>query len=95
MVKGLWVLSNDVILITSDGKLINGQHRLMAIIKSNTAQKFLVMHNAKEESFKFLDTGKPRSLNDYVRSYGLENSTPTIAAAAFYILFSYKNNKIY
>ena len=44
MKMGLWRLSCDAILLVK-GRLANGQHRMMAVVKSNTPQPFVIMEN--------------------------------------------------
>ena len=45
MKKGGWVLNNDAICIDDSGALINGQHRLEAVIVSGcTVPMFLAYH---------------------------------------------------
>ena len=44
MVNGRWTLNNDAITFDKDDVLTNGQHRLLAIIKSETSQYMAVMY---------------------------------------------------
>ena len=94
MAKNEWGLSNDAIAVTSDGKVLNGQHRLHAVISSGTTQKFLVLEDADEMMFKYLDNGTLRTMNDYVVSSGLE-STPAMANAAYYIINMFDRNELF
>lgn len=62
MEAGNWKLTHQGILIGKDGVIIDGQHRLLAIVKSNTTQKMLV---TIDESFETpldapIDTGNKR-----------------------------------
>ena len=50
------------IKFTHDGKLIDGQHRLNAVILSGKAIEFLVLRGFCEESAQVIDTGKSRNL---------------------------------
>ena len=43
MKNGKWSLVGDSITFDKDGILTNGQHRLYAVVQSNTAQYFNVM----------------------------------------------------
>jgi hypothetical protein len=62
MTDGYWQLTGDSIKFATDGELIDGQHRLMAVIKAGTPQQFLVVRNVSKESKRVTDTGKPRGL---------------------------------
>jgi hypothetical protein len=59
-----WMLSPDCIAFAEDGRLLNGQHRLNALIRSETTQKFAVMRGLKAEVFKVMDAGQMRTVSD-------------------------------
>lgn len=64
MTTGDWVLSDQCISFDLTGKLINGQHRLLAIVQSGITIKAVVARHMPEDSFKYLDQGAPRSKTD-------------------------------
>lgn len=73
MVLGLWRLG-EPIYIDLHGNLINGQHRLNAVVKSGKTIQFLVVYNMPTDAFQWLDEGKKRSGADVlsiVRDKGL------------------------
>lgn len=74
MKKGLWRLSNDAICLTNTGKLINGQHRLMAICKSGKTCEFNVSRGYDEEDIMVMDNGMARSAGDILYLQGIENA---------------------
>lgn len=85
MQLGKWGISNDIICITPDGKLINGQNRLHAVIKSGVPIHAMVMINAEENMYWYLDKVSTRTLSDFLHSMGI--SIPSsVSNAAFYIL---------
>ena len=45
MKSGQWRLTGQGISISDANELIDGQHRLAAIVKSKTTQKMLIIHN--------------------------------------------------
>ena len=61
MAAGRWMLNGDTLVIGTDGTLLNGQHRLHAVIKSNTKQQFIVVRGVAPESFVTIDQGAKRS----------------------------------
>ena len=65
-----WRLSWDCIAFDEVGELLNGQHRLNAIVMSNMPQVCFVMRNCPRELF-FGDTGSRRTTNDYLRHSGI------------------------
>ena len=64
MIEGAWRLNNDAICIAHDGTLLNGQHRLNAIIKADKPIKMLVAEGFSPETYKVLDGGAKRSVAD-------------------------------
>lgn len=69
MTNGTWIFCGDCIRFDKNGKLIDGQHRLRAIIKSKTAQKFVVVQGLEPESALVMDIGHKRSVEDYLKKY--------------------------
>lgn len=65
MEKGSWHLeTGESIKFASDNTLLDGQHRLMAIVKANTPIKMLVVTGLDRDTFKVLDTGINRNASD-------------------------------
>ncbi len=64
MKAGKWYLGNDSIAFDNNKEVLNGQHRLWAIIESETAQEFLVVWGSTKEDQAVMDQGRPRKLHD-------------------------------
>lgn len=79
MTEGRWMLSPDAIAISTDGVLLNGQHRLMAVCSSGKSVEFSIMFNADSRSFPVMDVGCKRNGADALSINGIKNAT---AAAA-------------
>lgn len=80
MVNGHWTpAQSDMIVIDVDGNLINGQHRLKAVLESGMPQIFWVMQDAPANLDSTMDNGKPRNLNDYVKDIPHGNHVSTVA----------------
>lgn len=62
MKNDLFHLSVDAIGFDTDGRLINGQHRLTAIIESGKTQQFIVARNLRAETAQLIDVGKKRTM---------------------------------
>lgn len=67
MKNGDWGLSTDAIGLDENGELINGQHRLNAVILANKAVAFLVVRGLPKESVMFIDGQLTRSPSDQLR----------------------------
>lgn len=65
MRAGRWVLSPEPLAFSSNGHLIQGQHRNKGLILSDTDQMFMVVLNVDEDDvYPILDRGAGRSLTD-------------------------------
>lgn len=64
MQRGEWVLTHQGVAFDSEGRLIDGQHRLHAIIMANMPQDMLVVEGVDPAAFKVLDIGAKRSTSD-------------------------------
>lgn len=65
MEKGLWKPDNgEGIKITEGGKLVDGQHRLQAIIEYGKPLDVLILSGVPEESIISIDDGVKRTLTD-------------------------------
>lgn len=71
MASGMWRLTTEGIAISRDGVLINGQHRLLAIIDTGITVPITMWFGVEAEEFKIVDGGRKRtasqilSLEDY------------------------------
>lgn len=75
MAEGRWQEGNgQTVVISRNGDLMDGQHRMHAIVRSGVPISMLVVRNVDPETFKTIDTGKPRSLPDLLSIEGYKNS---------------------
>src|SRR5215471_10655490 len=86
MVSGNWTECPVPISIYADGNIADGQHRLWAIIESDTTQSFFVVRNLSREAGLNMDTGATRTLVDNARISGLDAglSNALVSLACFY-----------
>lgn len=64
MEEGRWHDDGSPIRFNRGGQLIDGQHRLSAVITTNLPRTFLVVWGVDENAMTTLDTGKTRSRGD-------------------------------
>ncbi len=65
MIKnGEWKPNGQTVSIAPDGTLLDGQHRLWAIIEADTPVKLLIANNVPKESFPTIDQGVGRTACD-------------------------------
>lgn len=71
---GKWVQNTgESIKIASSGELLDGQHRLMAIIKADKPIEMLVVRGLDENVFKVIDSGVSRSSADVLAIQGIKS----------------------
>lgn len=71
---GQWTLSGQTMSISERGELLDGQHRLHAIIKSGVSLWFTIAYNVPAESFVNYDNLKTRSAKDALAIEKIPNS---------------------
>ena len=81
MARGEWRLTGEAIKFDSDGNLIDGQHRLLAVITANVSVDMLVITGLPPESQQYLDSGRKRTHSDQLRLSG-ETQSALLASAA-------------
>ena len=82
MQRGEWRFNGDAIRMTSDGILIDGQHRLTAIVESGIPQPYVIIRGLDAASFKTIDAGKKRSTGDMLSIAGYKGAVAGLAAGA-------------
>lgn len=87
MNSGNWKFTGDTIQISKTGKLLNGQHRLMAIVKTGKAQMFNIQSGLEDSSFEVMDIGKNRSGSDALAIKGFENHSTIASMIRFILLY--------
>lgn len=87
MLAGKWLFTGDPIKISHEKRLLDGQHRLQAVVKSGKSQDFLIAKDLDDEIFNVLDTGKVRTAADVLSTQSIKNPNESAAIAKFVILY--------
>lgn len=82
MKNGRWAFTGEPIQFAPDGRLLNGQHRLSAVILANVTLPFLVVRNLPAEAQRYMDSGAKRTVADALTMDGRDVDTKNIAAIA-------------
>jgi len=83
MTTGRWKVNGDTIKFDDQGRLIDGQHRLMAAIQAGlTLTSFVARGLDADDAFATLDVGARRSTADYLRYHGFASNVALLAASA-------------
>jgi hypothetical protein len=86
ILDGNFEQTGDTIKISDTGRLMDGQHRLNAIVVSNMSVPINFCEGLKDSVFDVLDTGKVRSSADILSIQGYKNPIET-ASVVRYMLF--------
>jgi hypothetical protein len=62
--RGEWITTHQGVAFAQSGKLLDGQHRLMAIAESGISVDVMVFTNVPDKAFMVLDAGIKRSVPD-------------------------------
>lgn len=97
MASGNWKCTHQAIAFDENGVLIDGHHRLSAVIKAGVNVNMLVARNVPHDTIEYVDTGRCRSLRDtlyYVDGFespALRNSN-TLATLKLAVQYGYKSD---
>jgi len=80
MEKGQWKLTGESIKFNTKGELIDGQHRLEAVIETGKEIEILVCRNVPDEAFMELDTGGTRTPSDLLTVAGYDYTSGVASA---------------
>jgi hypothetical protein len=89
MKRGEWLVTHQGIAFDVHGVLVDGQHRLAAIIEADLPIELTVFTDVGEGTFDVLDTGKRRNAADVLAIEGEKNST--MLAAMVRTVWLYEN----
>lgn len=79
MSDGRWQLTGETITFDLSGALIDGQHRLLAIVKSGVACWFIVVDGLQEKVAANVDRGISRTVAQWLIHLGIANATTAAA----------------
>lgn len=82
MLNNRWYLNGESIKFSTDGTLLDGQHRLEAVIKSGKAIETFVIRNLDKKTFVTIDAGKSRKPPDFLKAMGKIGNLAKLSSAA-------------
>lgn len=93
MKEGAWNFDGAPIRINDKGDLVDGQHRLWAIVESGTTQEFLVLRGVDEASMATMDIGKSRSFSDILTLHDKNVTQTVLLASTIGLLYRWEDGK--
>lgn len=91
MQRGEWELNGETIKLADNGTLLDGQHRLEAVVHSGVAIQSLVVRGLPMDAQDTIDTGRRRRLADVLSMEG--NKDAHALAAALNVLHRYRTRQ--
>lgn len=80
MEGGRWAINGQTIKVSKNGRLLDGQHRLSASVKSNQSFVGIIVRGLDDSVFDTFDVGNKRALADILSDMG-EINTALLAGA--------------
>jgi hypothetical protein len=93
MKEGLWVYDGSPIRFNTRGELVDGQHRLWALLEAEHEDKFLVVRGVAPEAMATMDTGKSRSFSDILSLEDSQLAQVHSLAAAVQIIYRWEDGR--
>lgn len=87
MKNGNWAINGQTIIISDVGELIDGQHRMSAIIKSGVTVPMLVCRGVEGKNFVYIDEGKSRTAANVFASMGIKDCSNMAAICNFVLTY--------
>lgn len=70
MQNGLWKMTGESIKIAKDGTILDGQHRLLAVVDSGVTIESAVTYNLEIDDQVVMDSGRTRTFGDHLKING-------------------------
>lgn len=83
--EGKWMLNGESICFSPEGVLLDGQHRLTAVVESGMSIQSVVVRGIDKSSFATYDTGRNRDASDAFAISEIKNSRCTSSIVARYM----------
>jgi hypothetical protein len=94
MLADRWLVTGETIKIGRHGELLDGQHRLQAIIQSGKTQRLLVVRDLDPDTRVVIDTGAVRNGGDALRMAGMGGNNPYALAAAARLMVLWESDRL-
>lgn len=81
MRAGDWVMNGETIKVSESDTLIDGQHRLRAVVVADVPIAMLVVRGLPDSSQETVDLGAPRMLKNILQLRGMSNASGLASSA--------------
>lgn len=94
MKRGDWKTTHQGVAFDAAGVLLDGQHRLRAVVRAGVTLPLVVFRDCDRDSFDRLDTGKKRTAADALAIDGMDSARTVAAIARSLIVFGFKESSV-
>lgn len=87
IVEGQWKLTHQAIALSPEGFILDGQHRLAAIVRAKMPVQVLVAYDADPATFDVIDTGAARTAANTLQVAGFTNANGLSACSRMLLTY--------
>lgn len=91
MRNGQWIFDGAPIRFDRDGRLVDGQNRLTAVIEAEMVVPFVVVRGLAPEAMSVMDTGKARTTSDILKMAHPDVTDVHVTAALTRIIYLWEH----
>ncbi len=91
--RDAWRLNGETIIFDADGNLLNGHHRLTAVVLAGKPIRSFVAHDVDRTAYTTIDTGRIRSAGDVFSMADIPNANTV--SAALRLVCAYDQGMLY
>ncbi len=93
--NGEWVFNGEPIIIADTGRLLDGQHRLMACVNTGIPIDTMIVYGVSESAFHTIDGGVVRTIGNVLSIDGEQNYNNVAAALKVVFMFFKGGGQVY
>lgn len=82
MTAGGWRINGEPIILDGVGRILNGYHRLNAVVRAGVPVQMLVVRGVADDAFATIDTGRSRTLPELAGMLGYDEARGLATAAS-------------
>src|SRR5438105_4620089 len=89
-----WRMTGEAIKLDHEGRVLDGQNRLHAIVEAGIPVRSVVARGVSEDAFDVMDTGRSRNAADVLHIHGYPSQN-ALAAAARGLMFIERYGRVF
>lgn len=93
MAAGRWELNGEPIIMATDGRMNDGQHRCLAVQDANAEVPVVIMFGIERDTRLTVDQGSARGASDFLGMEGVHNAALAGAIARMAIAYEKANTR--